>query len=108
MSIAHETTSARSESDEEGAAAVRALLECDPPPMIRKSIAAFRRDLQELLKTHRGQWVAYHGDERLGFGRRQTPLYQECLRRGLSRDEFIVWGIEPCAMDAEFEATADV
>ena len=84
------------------------MLASPPAPIVARSIAAFRRDLQELLRTHRGQWVAYHGGERMGFGRRQTPLYQECLRRGWSRDEFIVWGIEPCALDEDFEATADV
>ncbi|HUG89587.1 MAG TPA: hypothetical protein VML55_02055 [Planctomycetaceae bacterium] len=107
MSIARETTG-RVEADAGQAGGMRGLLEAEPPAMIAKSIAAFRRELPELLKTHRGQWVAYHGDERVGFGRRQTPLYQECLRRGWSRDEFIVWGIEPCALDEEFEATPDV
>ncbi len=42
--------------------------------MIQKSIDAFRRDLPELLRTHPGQWVAYHGDERIGFGRTETEL----------------------------------
>jgi hypothetical protein len=65
------------------------------PPMIERSQAAFRRDLPELMKTHYRQWVAYHGDERLGFGRSQTALYQECFRRGLQEDEFVVRSIEP-------------
>jgi hypothetical protein len=102
MSVAPDTHE-RSETSAERAAAVRALLEAEVPAMIARSIAAFRRDLPELLKTHRGRWVAYHGDERLGFGRRHTPLYQECLRRGLSRDEFIVTVVEAWAFDPDEE-----
>lgn len=96
--------------DEATAAAWHALLHEPPPPMITKSIEAFRRDLPEMLKKHRGRWVAYHGDERIGFGRRETPLYQECLRRGLSRDEFIVCVVERDAFDPgeEVEASRDV
>ena len=41
---------------------------CTISPMVAKSQEAFRRDLPELLKNHYGQWVAYHGDERLGLG----------------------------------------
>ncbi|MBW3541612.1 MAG: hypothetical protein KY476_15190 [Planctomycetes bacterium] len=103
MSTIPHTDVHRPQSDEERAAALRALLEADPPPMITQSIAAFRRDLPDLLKKHRGQWVAYHGDERIGFGRRQTPLYQECLRRGLARDEFIVTLVEPGVFDPDEE-----
>jgi hypothetical protein len=46
-----------------------------------------------MLKTHRGKWVCYHGDERIGFGKTQTELVEECLRRGLARDEFVVCGV---------------
>jgi hypothetical protein len=67
-----------------------ALLPIEIPPMIERSQAAFRRDLPELIKTHYYQWVAYHGDERIGFGRTETALYKECLRRGLKEDEFVV------------------
>ncbi len=42
--------------------------------MIERSQNAFRHDLSELMKTHYQQWVAYHGDERLGFGRSETAL----------------------------------
>jgi len=43
-------------------------------------MAAFYRNLPELLKKHYGKWVAYHGDEFMGLGRTQTELYQKCLR----------------------------
>ena len=59
-------------TDEERAAQIDALLNSEPLPMIQKSIDAFRRDLPELLKTHYRKWVAYHGDERIGFGKTGT------------------------------------
>jgi hypothetical protein len=90
-------------TDDERAAKLRALLESDVLPMIQKSIDAFRRDLPELLKTHPGRWVAYHGDERVGFGETQTELYQRCFALGLTRDDFIVGFTEPGAFDFEDE-----
>jgi hypothetical protein len=89
--------------DEATAAAWHALLHEPPPPMITKSIEAFRRDLPEMLKKHRGRWVAYHGDERIGFGRRKADLYDECRRRGLTDDEFVVCGVDETTFDPDFE-----
>ena len=63
--------------------------------MVASSQAAFRRDLPELLKTHYRQWVAYHGEDRIRFGRTQFELYEECYRRGLHDDEFVVRSVEP-------------
>lgn len=65
------------------------------PPMIQKAPDKHRRDLPELMKTHAYQWVAYHGEQRLGFGRSQRKLYNKYLDRGLSIDELIVLGVEP-------------
>jgi hypothetical protein len=78
--------------------------------MITKSIEAFRRDLPEMLKTRRGWWVAYHGGERIGFGRSKTDLYEECFRRGLTRDDFVVCGVEESTFDPdeEIEFSPDV
>ena len=70
-------------------------LELGIPPTISRSQAAFRRDLPRLLAERPGQWVAYHGDEQIGFGATKTELYQNCLRRGLKRDEFLVRSVEP-------------
>ena len=64
-------------------------------PMTARSQAAFRRDLPELLKTHYRQWVAYHGEDRVRFGRTQFELYEECYRRGWHDDEFVVRSVEP-------------
>ncbi len=59
-------------------------------PLYAQSQEAFYRELPKLLKTHGGQWVAYHGDELVGFARTQTELYERCVRRGLKPDEFMV------------------
>ena len=97
-------------AEEERAAQLDALLNSEPLPMIQQSIDAFRRDLPELSNTHYGKWVAYHGDERIGFGRTETELYDECFRRGLTRDDFVVGRIEPGAFDPdeEIEVSMDV
>jgi hypothetical protein len=67
------------------------------PPGIQRSQAAFRRDLPQLLankKLYR-RWVAYHGDERVGISRSADDLYDECVRRGYGRTEFVVRCIMP-------------
>lgn len=66
------------------------------PPGIKRSQEAFWRDLPELLKKkkwHR-QWACYAGEERIGIGKKKTPLVQECLARGLEDDQFYVGVIE--------------
>lgn len=94
----------------EHAAQIESLLRSEPLPMIQKSIAAIRRDLPELLQKHRGSWVAYHGDERIAFGRTQTGLYEECVRRGLTRDDFVICGVEEGVFDPdeEIEIMSDI
>lgn len=87
----------------EVAAAWDRLLNSPPLPKILQSIDAFRRDLSELLKTHPRRWVAYSGDERICLGRTQTRVYEECFRRGLTRDDFIAAYIEPGAFDPDEE-----
>jgi hypothetical protein len=110
MSVYNTTDFRQQLSDEERAAQIRALLETAPLPMIEKSIEAFRRDLPEMLKSHRGRWVAYHGDERIGFGNTQTELVQECFQRGLTRDDFVVCGVEEGVFDPDedIEISPDV
>jgi hypothetical protein len=72
----------------------------EPPagiePLMLRSMEAFWRDLPGLVKDSglRGTWVAYHGDQRMGFGKTQTELYQESFRRGLQRGEFYVGRVE--------------
>jgi hypothetical protein len=61
----------------------------------RLAWTTFQSDYSSLIKDHAGEWVAYRGSERLGFARTKTELYQECLHRGLNREEFLVCCIEP-------------
>ncbi len=65
------------------------------PPMIQQALDKHRRDLPELMKTHAYRWAAYHGEQRLEFGRSKRKLYFKYLDRGLSPDELIVLGVEP-------------
>jgi hypothetical protein len=78
-------------------------LGCDIPEGILRSQDAFFRDLPELLKDEslRGQWVIYHGDERIGFAPKMRPLIEECLRRGLKRDEYDVFVVRPQSREPE-------
>jgi hypothetical protein len=81
----------------------------DPiPGMIEFSRRAFERDLAGLLQTHYRQWVAYRGDEQLGFGRSETELYECCLRHGWNPHEFVVRSIEPLTPDAQIVIEAPV
>jgi len=71
--------------------------EFDIPPGIGSSQEAFRRDLPQLLQQKRlaRQWVAYHGNERIGIARAEADLYEACYRRGLKDEEFVVRCIVP-------------
>jgi hypothetical protein len=68
------------------------------PAVIRRSQQAFWRDLPVLLEDgrHRGRWVCYHGEERIGIGTYEE-LIQECVRRGLADNEYDLEVIEPQA-----------
>ena len=76
---------------------------CTISPMVAKSQEAFRRDLLQLLKERYRWWVAYHGEERIGFAKSQRELYQECFRRGLKEDQFVVRSIQPDAAEDSAE-----
>jgi hypothetical protein len=82
---------------------------CEILPGIAVSQAAFRRALPDLLKQRPGRWVAYHGDECLGFARSETALYEQCIRNGLKDDEFVVRRImEEIPPDADCTPPFDV
>ena len=63
---------------------------------LRRSQAAFLRDLPELLKdeTLRGQWIGYHAGERVGIAPSEEALIQEYSRRGLRSDQYEIFVIE--------------
>ena len=61
----------------------------------QQALRAFQCDLPRLWAERPGQWVAYQGDQPLGFAAHKHELYQECFRRGLRREEFVIFCIEP-------------
>ncbi len=75
------------------------------PEGIRLSQEALRRDLPQLLaqKRLRGQWVAYHRNERIGIARDEISLVRKCHERGLAADEYYVGWIDPCELIEEEE-----
>jgi hypothetical protein len=42
--------------------------------LIEQAYLAFERDAPLLCPEHRGEWVAYHGDKRVGFGATRAEL----------------------------------
>jgi hypothetical protein len=64
-------------------------------PVAVEGEKAFARDLPRLLKERPGQWVAYHGERRLGFATTSTALYEQCLSEGVPEDDLVVHRIEP-------------
>ncbi len=74
----------------------------------RICLLAFWRDLAELMKDHRRQWAAYHGDKCIGIGPRREELWWECERRGLKHGEFLICYIDyqdPALVEAFDEPT---
>jgi hypothetical protein len=61
----------------------------------QKALQAFQRDLPQLYTQRPGQWVAYQGERQIGFAAQKYQLYQECFQRGLQREEFVIFCIEP-------------
>jgi hypothetical protein len=72
-----------------------------PAPEMLMAEALYRRDLPDLLGTAFGQWVAYTAQGRIAQGGDELLLFEECLRRGLQRGQFLVARIEPDAPTAQ-------
>jgi hypothetical protein len=86
----------KSTPDHEQEAKANTLEPCGvEPTMGEKAVRAFRRDLPGLLKERPRQWVAYHGDQCLGFAMTARELFRECLRRGIPDNEYIIRPIGP-------------
>lgn len=61
----------------------------------RRAWAAFERDLPRLWEERPGEWVAYRGDQQLGFAKEKHVLYQRCFEQGWKLDDFFIFCIEP-------------
>jgi hypothetical protein len=65
------------------------------PSVYERGLVAFERDLPELLKTHFGQWVIYHGDHRFGPAETFQELDSACQQKRIPIGEQVVRMIEP-------------
>ena len=65
-------------------------------PRVAQAYVTFRKDLPRFLEEGRvGQWVAYHGSERLGFGQSRDELYRQYISKGIELHDLFVPLIEP-------------
>ena len=71
--------------------------------LVQRAHGTFMRELPELLKSHRGQWVAYHGDQRLGFNRDDVKLIKEWHARGVPQGELGIFLVVPDIPDDDIE-----
>jgi hypothetical protein len=61
-----------------------------------RSQAAYMAELPELLKSHRGKWVAFADGKMLRLGNSRAELYRHCLNDlGLPHERFVVRRIIP-------------
>jgi hypothetical protein len=70
-----------------------------PDSLPEQAWEAFSRDLEDLLRTDPGKWVAYRGADRVYTGDSQSAVYQECLNRGLAPEELFVELVYPAATE---------
>jgi len=63
--------------------------------ILEQAYCAFQTNLPELLQTHSRQWVAYHGQDRVGFGTSKVELTKECVRQGYHYEELFIRMIQP-------------
>ena len=62
---------------------------------LEASDAAFLRELPALLVERPGQWVAYLGEQRLGFARQRIKLYRLCREQSIDEKRVLFCLIEP-------------
>jgi len=55
-----------------------------------QAFEAFSHDLEDLLRTDPGKWVAYRGRQRRCLAESQAAVYLECLQKGLNPEELFV------------------
>lgn len=75
------------------------------PEGMRRAKAALRRDLPALLANRRTRrkWVAYGVDGQIAIGTDFIKLIEECVKRGIPDDEFIIDRVTPGAGSDEEE-----
>jgi hypothetical protein len=85
-----------------------ALPHVEAPPtfdrvMYDRGVAAFERELPELMKTHHRQFVFYHGERRIGPFKTLRKLNAECRKQRIPLIEGVCRVIEP---DLSFEVAS--
>lgn len=68
-------------------------------PLIGRAWEAFQREAPLLIPEHAGEWVAYHGDNRVAFAGTRAGAWKACLDRGLPEGEFWVFNVQPILGD---------
>jgi hypothetical protein len=68
----------------------------------QQALRSFDQDLPRLWEERRGQWVAYQGERLLGFAKQKHELYHQCFARGLTREDFLIFCIEPIVTEMIF------
>jgi hypothetical protein len=58
---------------------------------------AFQLAYERLLEEHCGQWVAFHGDQQIGFALTRSELVHECRTRRLPDEECVIGQLLPVA-----------
>jgi hypothetical protein len=71
--------------------------------MYDRGVAAFERELPELMKTHHRQFVFYHGEHRIGPFRTLRKLNAECRKQRIPLIEGVCRVVEP---DVTFEVAS--
>lgn len=79
----------------------------DVHPVVQRGQEAFRREVLELLGNHSRDWVAYHGDRRLGFSRLKITLLLKGMLQGIPRREMFIIRVDttdlcPCYDGIDF------
>ncbi len=59
------------------------------PSMYDRGLAAFERDLPELMKTYYRQWVIYYGERRFGPAETFQELEIACQRERIPLNEVV-------------------
>ena len=74
--------------------------------MGQQAFRAFERDLPQLWEERPGQWVAYQGDAVWASRSRSTSSITSRFEQGLTREEFVVFCIEPLETEIIFGVDA--
>ena len=72
----------------------------------QQTLRTVERDLPQLWAERPGQWVAYRGEHLVDFAVHQHELYHQCFAQGLTREEIVVFCIEP--LETEMFLSPDI